>query len=96
MRRKTVRVWGLFYRVRVNSRARWDRDWVGPIGPYALRDYIPDKMMGWLGGRSFFFRTRQQARDVAKEKSSGANKTRTWVQYTVRSIKLTCEEIKKT
>jgi hypothetical protein len=91
MKKKTVQVWGLFYRVRVNSRDKWDNDWTGPVGPFAFRDFLPDKLLTWFSGRSFFFRTRKQALDVAKEKATNANKTWTWVQYRVRPVKLTYE-----
>lgn len=93
MRKKTVKVWAIYYRTRVNSTSKWEKDWVGPLGPYAF-NFLPREVKGYCGNRSFVFRIRKQARDVANAKSLESNKTWTWVQYQVRPINLTYEEIK--
>ena len=97
---KTKKAWAIFYRVRVNSKAKWGH-WIGPCGIYAMRfsqdkdPILTSKMTDYLAGRPLLFRTRKQARDRAKEIDAKANLTWTWVRHTVRPIQLTYQELKK-
>ena len=84
----TKRVWCIFYRIRINSNTKWS-GWCGPCGIYALDYSCSKRMTNSLRGRPFFFRTRKQARDMAKELDLKKNITWTWVQHTVRPVNLT-------
>lgn len=90
---KTKKVWAIFYRIRVNSNSKWCK-WVGPCGVFLLGFPSSKVLTDILRGRPFFFRTRKQAREMAKELDQKSNITWTWVQHTVRPMKLTYEEIK--
>ena len=96
---KSKRAWGIFYRIRVFSKSKWG-SWIGPCGIYAMRfsqdekQLLTSEMTDYLAGRPLLFRTRKQARDRAKEIDAKANLTLTWVQHTVRPIKVTYEVLK--
>ena len=90
--KKTYKVWAIYYQVRCNRHAKWS-EWVGPLGAYCLTSTISSESLDIVGGRPYCTRTRQQARDVVKEKLQESNRTWTWVHYTVRPIHLTYEEI---
>lgn len=93
MKKETVRAWGIFYRVRASRHGKWSK-WTGPLGVYCLTSIISSELLDILGGRPCLTRTRKQARDIAKAKSIESNKTWTWVQYSVRPVKLTYEALK--
>lgn len=97
MKKKSIRLWGLFYRVRANSKAKWDNDWTGPLGVYCFPEVLnfDKELMKSLALRPFLFRTRSQARTIAKKESEESNKTWTWVQYQVRPIKVTYEDFNR-
>lgn len=92
----TQRVWAIFYRIRTCSQSKWG-SWTGPCGVYALnytqKFPLHGKITDALSGRPFFFRTRKQARTMAKKLDKLDNTIWTWAQHTVRPIKLTYEEI---
>lgn len=90
---KTKRLWCIFYRIRVSSNSKWCK-WVGPCGIGILSShsiFIGPELINALQGRPFFIRTRKQARAIAKEINEKSNITWTWVQYTVRPVKITYE-----
>ena len=90
---KTIRVWCIFYRIRVSSDSKW-LDWIGPCGIGILFShslFIGEELTNALQGRPFFIRTRKQARAIAKEIDEKSNITWTWIQHTVRPIKITYE-----
>lgn len=90
---KTKKVWAIFFRIRVTQNSKWCK-WCGPCGVFTLL-FRPSKVLtDILQGRPFFFRTRKQAREKAKELDQKSNFTWTHVQHTVRPMRLTYEEIK--
>jgi len=86
-------VWGICSTIRVSSYAKW-RPWVGPIGVFAMT-HIPAKIgiKIELSGRPYFFRTRAEARKIAKAKTLERNKTWTWCKYKVKKYQLSWEEV---
>jgi len=84
-------VWGISYAIRVNSDAKWC-PWVGPIGVFGMA-HVPQKIRGELSGRPYFFRTRKEARKVAKAGTLESNKTWTWCKYSVKKYYLIWGEI---
>ena len=84
-------VWGICYSIRVNSNAKWV-PWVGPVGVYGIK-YVPQELKNQLAGRPYFFRTRAEARKVAKAREIESNKTWTWCKYTVKKYQLSWEEV---
>ena len=92
MKKKTVKAWTIYYRVRTNRHDKWC-NWVGPLGIYAFRNLLPSEKLTWFSDRPFLFRTRKQARDIAKEKTRASNQSWEWVQYTVHPIKVTYENL---
>lgn len=91
---RTQKLWGLFYRVRSSSYSKWCK-WVGPCGVHCLPYQVSSDIIDALRGRPFFFGTRKQARLAATKLNDDKNKTWIWVQYCVRPIKLTYEQIRK-
>jgi len=91
MRHKKRTVWGICYTIRVNSNAKWV-PWVGPTGVYGMA-HVPQKIRDELSGRPYFFRTRKEARKVAKAGTLESNKTWTWCKYRVKKYYLIWGEI---
>jgi hypothetical protein len=87
---KTKKVWGLFYRIRVSPNSKWSK-MTGPCGIFTLPNKLDREIADALQGRPFFFRTRKLARAMATKLDKEKNITWTWVEYTVRPIKLTYE-----
>ena len=88
-----VRVWAIFYKIRLNPNDSWKRhQWVGPCGMYLVGgDFLPH-LEDCLSGRPFFFRTRALARQKAKELNLKKNRSWKWVKYTVRPFILSWTE----
>ncbi|ODS36154.1 MAG: hypothetical protein A7316_10250 [Candidatus Altiarchaeales archaeon WOR_SM1_86-2] len=86
-----MRVWAIYYTVRVNSNAPWCK-WTGPCGVYGLIGDISPYMKKCLSGRPFFFRTRALAIEQAKRRDKELNKTWKWVKYQVRPLELVWAE----
>ena len=87
-----VRVWAVFYKIRLSPSDSWKRHkWVGPCGillGYNTSPFIDD----CLSGRPFFFRTRTLARQKAKELNLKKNHRWKWVKYTVKPFILSWTE----
>lgn len=90
---KSKRAWGIFSRIRVNSKSKWG-SWIGPVGVHCLELEIPKHLISILKCRPFVFRTRTQARAEAKNRDLASNLTWTWVQHAVRPIQVTYEVLK--
>lgn len=90
---KTRKVWAIYYTIRVNSKASWVPDWVGPCGVgITHRANLSSYDYDCLSYRPFFFRTRALARQRAKELTFQANKNWKWCKHTVRPIMLSWTE----
>ena len=88
--KRTRRVWGIWYTIRANSKAKWSKRWTGPIGVYGV-DLIPLDVKNRFAGRPFVFTTRKQAREMAEHLDEKSNRTWTWVKRQVRPITMTWE-----
>jgi len=84
-------VWGICSTIRINSNSKW-LSWIGPIGIYGIKE-VPQELENQLAGRPYFFRTREEARKVAKAKALRNNKTWTWCKYKVKKYQLSWEEV---
>jgi len=93
---KTVRVWGIYYKIRVSPKSKWTK-YVGPVGVFALSNMFQDKeLVEVLRGRPFFFRTRALARKAAKELNEiCAESWQQCAKYVVRPIELGWKSVGK-
>jgi len=93
---KTVRVWGIYYKIRVSPKSKWTKQ-VGPVGVFALSNMFQNKeLVDVLRGRPFFFRTRALARNAVKELNEiCAESWQQCAKYVVRPIELCWKEAGK-